>query len=248
MSKTNSTGDNLSAAKTEYLISNTVFHGGLNLSEPPWKLKASESPEMKNLFVKDGVLSCRDGQSWLTNPSVPSLGTGYTFYGPWHETFIAHISSYLYAFNIPTVGYATPTLIHLNVPQVRGTFFEYSGDLYYKTAGAYYKITATWNAGAQRWDFSVASVIGFIPVILINAEPSTGSGTMYQPENRFSAYKTVWYTSDGSAAYHLPVLATSISKVFVNGVQTTAYTYNSSTGILTFTNPPRLPFRPFPTT
>ena len=79
MAQKNASGAGTPSAKTEYLISNTIFHGGLNLSEPPWKLKASESPEMKNLFVKNGVLSCRDGQSWLTNPSVPSLGTGYTF-------------------------------------------------------------------------------------------------------------------------------------------------------------------------
>lgn len=236
------TGKNISqsaqSAKSEYLVNMASFFGGLNLSEPGFRLSGNECPKLTNLFVKNGLLCCRDGQSWMTNPSTPSLGTGHTFYGPWHGYFIAHISTYLYAFNIPSVGYATPTLIHLNVPQVRGTFFEYNGDLYYKTSGAYYKITATWNESAQRWDFSVSSMIGYVPVILINAEPSTGSGTMYQPENRYSAYKTVWYTSDGSAAYHLPVLATSISKVFVNGVQTTAYTYNSATGILTFTNPP----------
>ena len=66
--------------------------GGLNLWELDYRLGRNQSPEMKNLWWQDGVLQCRDGQSYLYGPSkeqmaspLPAgvepwtdLGTGYT--------------------------------------------------------------------------------------------------------------------------------------------------------------------------
>ena len=55
----------------------------------------------------------------------------------------------------------------------------------------------------------------------------------------------MWYNAQsGVTQYHLPVLATSVTKVVVDGVVTTAYTYYPATGIVEFntappvTNPP----------
>ena len=43
--------------------------GGLNLWEMDYRLDRNQSPEMKNLWWQDGVLQCRDGQSYLYGPS-----------------------------------------------------------------------------------------------------------------------------------------------------------------------------------
>ena len=66
--------------------------GGLNLWEMDYRINRNQSPEMKNLWWQDGVLQCRDGQSYIYGPSqeqmttpLPAgtvawtdLGTGYT--------------------------------------------------------------------------------------------------------------------------------------------------------------------------
>ena len=35
--------------------------GGLNLSELDYRMDADQSPDMQNLWWRDGVLGCRDG-------------------------------------------------------------------------------------------------------------------------------------------------------------------------------------------
>lgn len=77
------------------------------------------------------------------------------------------------------------------------------------------------------------------PVIVINASPTNGSGTMYQPENRLCSKKTVWYNAvAGVTDYQLPVTnIDGITKVLVNGVAqeySTQYTFNAVTGVVTF--------------
>ena len=85
--------------------------GGLNLWELDYRLGRNQSPEMKNLWWQDGVLQCRDGQSYLYGPSkeqmaspLPAgvepwvdLGTGYTCTPElfWGYAFF-HIGSKLY--------------------------------------------------------------------------------------------------------------------------------------------------------
>ena len=120
----------------------------------------------------------------------------------------------------------------------RGTFFLYSNQLYYKTRGAYKVITAAYaNDG---WSFSASSVVPYIPVVLINADPATGAGDLYQPENRLESRKTVWYNASvGVTQYHLPLLATTVTRVEVNGTRiTSGWAYNPQTGIVTFQTAP----------
>lgn len=95
---------------------------------------------------------------------------------------------------------------------------------------------------------SVATDQENTPVIVINADPSTGSGTMYQPENRLSYNKTVWYNAvAGVSVYHLPVKnIASIEYVEVNGQElprqtdlgVTNYTINKKAGTVTFVTAP----------
>jgi hypothetical protein len=78
------------------------------------------------------------------------------------------------------------------------------------------------------------------PVIVINASPANGSGTLYQPENRLSSRKTVWYNGDGTTTvYHLPVQAVSgVGPITVGGVTTSAASIDKEAGTVTFSSAP----------
>lgn len=80
------------------------------------------------------------------------------------------------------------------------------------------------------------------PVIVINADPSTGSGDMYQPENRLGYTKTVWYNAVTDVAdYYLPVRNAWLVQVTVNDVvqvEDTDFTYTHGIGRIRFTNAP----------
>lgn len=85
------------------------------------------------------------------------------------------------------------------------------------------------------------------PVTVINASPVNGSGTMYQPENRLSSRKTVWYNAvAGVTEYHLPVSQIQdVTEVVVDGmscmeggVSLYDYVVDKERGIVSFRNAP----------
>lgn len=182
--------------------------GGLNLWELDYRLDRNQSPEMKNLWWQDGVLQCRDGQSYLYGPTqaqmttpLPEgitawtdLGTGYTCTSDlfWGHAFF-HIGTQLYYMD-PSAE--TPTMTELvdGVPENRGTFFRYNDGLFYKNRGAFIKIKYDPDKTPV---FSASNVTddAYTPIIVMNASPSTGSGDTYQPENRLSPKKTVQYNA-----------------------------------------------------
>ena len=182
--------------------------GGLNLWEMDYRLNRNQSPEMKNLWWQDGVLQCRDGQSYLYGPRQEQLmtplpegvepwvdlGVGYTCTSDlfWDHAFF-HIGTKLYYMD-PSAE--TPAMTELvgGVPENRGTFFRYNDGLFYKNRGAFIKVKYD---PAKTPVFSASRVEdnAYTPIIVMNASPSTGSGDTYQPENRLSPKKTVQYNA-----------------------------------------------------
>ena len=73
-----------SAAKT-YTVDFPKLTGGLNLRELDYRMSPDQSPNMKNLWWKDGLLQCRDGQRYLSEDT--GVGEGYACYD---ELFHAH--------------------------------------------------------------------------------------------------------------------------------------------------------------
>ena len=182
--------------------------GGLNLWEMDYRLDRNQSPEMKNLWWQDGVLQCRDGQSYLYGPSQEQLitplpegvepwvdlGTGYTCTSDlfWDHAFF-HIGTKLYYMD-PSAETPAMTELVSGVPENRGTFFRYNDGLFYKNRGAFIKVKYD---PAKTPVFSASHVEddAYTPIIVMNASPSTGSGDTYQPENRLSPKKTVQYNA-----------------------------------------------------
>lgn len=225
--------------------------GGLNLWELDYRLDANESPEMKNLWWQDGVLQCRDGQDYLS--SNTEYGAGYACASElfWDYAFL-HIGTKIYYMD-PKVGSEAAVLTELvdGVPENRGTFFRYEEDLFYKNRGAFYRIAYTPDADPI---FKVTNVAeeAYTPVLVINADATTGSGDLYQPENRLSAKKEIWYnafqsnstvmgTGNGtstifdlgvtSADYLMGVKAVYVG---ITEISPTAYTVDLGLGRLTF--------------
>lgn len=212
--------------------------GGLNLRELSYRMASDQSPEMKNLCWRDGALCSRDGQVWLTEENTP--GTGYAAYeSTVHSAAFLHIGDGIWSLGMEGRTGDTllaPVRLCNCVPENRGTFFRWGDSLYYKNRGGYFRIQQT-DGG-----FSCAPVEAYTPVILINADPATGAGDLYQSENRLSPKKTVWYTAKaGETEYHLPVgEVDSIDRVEVDGVETMAYTADLGKGIVTFeASPPQ---------
>lgn len=182
--------------------------GGLNLWEMDYRLNRNQSPEMKNLWWQDGVLQCRDGQSYLYGPSQQQLttplpegvepwvdlGVGYTCTSDlfWDHAFF-HIGTKLYYMD-PSEEAPLMTELVDGVPENRGTFFRYNDGLFYKNRGAFIKVKYDPDETPM---FSASHVEdnAYTPIIVMNASPSTGSGDTYQPENRLSPKKTVQYNA-----------------------------------------------------
>ena len=171
--------------------------GGLNLWELDYRLTSNQSPEMKNLWWQDGVLQCRDGQTYLYENT--NLGAGYACHGEffWDNAFF-HIGDKIYRM-VMTDAEKTLVEVVADVPQNRGTFFRYDEFLFYKNRGGFFKIKYTPDAD-DPFEATDLGKDAYVPTIILNADPSSGSGDTYQPENRLSPKKKVQYNAADESA------------------------------------------------
>lgn len=227
----------------EYSVSFPKLDGGLNTWELDHRLKDNESPEMVNLWWKDGVLCSRDGQALLYSGEN---GVGWSAYeGVFHNSLFFHIGDTLYrADTVSGEEELSLTFLTDGVPENRGTWFCCGDALYYKNRGGYYRITCTELEGfgpSELWLTEEVSRWTYTPVVRINADPATGVGEEYQGENRLCAQKTVWYsTVEGVRDYRLPVQnVDSVDKVVVDGTELTGgYTVDLAAGTVSFDTEP----------
>lgn len=224
-----------SASKT-YSVEFPKLTGGLNLWELDYRMGANESPDMKNLWWQDGVLQSRDGQVAIASGTA---GAGHTCYDSlfWGYAFF-HIGTGLF-YCKPSASAVEMHCLCEGVAENRGTFFRYLDWLLYKNKGGFYKIAYT---PGEAQPFKVTNVVdeAYTPVIMLNADPTYGSGDLYQPENRLSPRKTVRYNAAADVkVYRLPVqLVDSVDEVKVDGKATSAYTADLAAGTVTFDTAP----------
>lgn len=221
----------------EQVLNFPRLDGGLNLSELDYRMDSDQSPDMRNLAWRDGVLSCRDGQVWLWQNTEGT--TGYACFSKlFHGAAFFHIGSRICYLPMPEDGNGempvTPVTVREGVPRNEGTFFRFADDLYYKNRGAYLRIRSQENG------FTAEEVTPYTPIILINTDPRTAAGDEYQSENRLSSQKTVWYTAvEGVRSYRLPVRdLDSVDAVEVDGVVVTDYNADLAEGVVTFDQEP----------
>lgn len=246
-----------------YSVNFPELNGGLNLRDADYLLKTNESPYMQNMWWKDGMLQCRPGQEEIaTTVDTGEPERSGTTLAAYSETFydhaFVHIGRVMYYFDPST----TPVVYHpmlTDLNPVRGTFFRYRDDLFYKNGawdepvegnvsvphhGGFYRIQ---YMPEDRLKFVMSRVEdeAYVPTTVLNADPATGSGDLYQPENRLTGRKRVVYkamtqtetksfTGDGKkTAFVRPDVPGSQAKryvgaVYVNGTLTPAGDYTVS--------------------
>lgn len=207
-----------------YSVNFPELNGGLNLRDADYLLKANESPCMQNMWWKDGMLQCRPGQEVIaTTVDTGEPERSGTTLAAYSETFydhaFVHIGQVMYYFDpsdTPVVYH--PMLTDLN--PVRGTFFRYRDDLFYKN-GAWESViieggsstTVQHHGGFYRIQYMpddrlmfVMSHVedeAYVPTTVLNADPATGAGDLYQPENRLTGRKRVVYKADAETEEQL---------------------------------------------
>ena len=249
-----------------YSVNFPELNGGLNLRDADYLLKANESPYMQNMWWKDGMLQCRPGQEEIattvdTGEPERSGTTLAAYADTFYDHAFVHIGRVMYYFDPST----TPVVYHpmlTDLNPVRGTFFRYRDDLFYKNGaweetiiagdssttlqhhGGFYRIQ---YMPEDRLKFVMSRVEdeAYVPTIVLNADPATGSGDLYQPENRLTGRKRVVYkattqtetqsfTGDGTTtAFARPDVDGSqaeryVGAVYVNGTLTPAGDYTVS--------------------
>ena len=224
----------------EYVVNFPRLDGGLNTWELDYRLKDNESPEMVNLLWKDGALCSRDGQAYLTTETLGKTRSAYD--GEFYGSMFFHNGNKLYRYD---QGSDTAECLGgMDIPENKGAWFRYGDALYYKNRGGFFRITCDYDPSemiSHFWIYSSVERWTYTPVILINAEPTTGAGNEYQGENRLSGQKTVWYsTVKGVTKYQLPVQnIDSVDKVIVDEVElTNGFTVDLAAGTVTFTSEP----------
>lgn len=213
----------------EYVVNFPRLDGGLNTWELDYRLDVNESPEMKNLWWKNGTLCCRDGQVYA---SEDLIGAAYSCYDDvYNGNVFFHIGDHIYAADAADPLRISLTSIADGIPENRGTWFRYGDRLYYKNRGGYFCIRY------EDGELHCSNVEAYTPIILINTEPTTAAGDEYQGENRLSGQKTVWYsTVAGVKEYKLPVQnINSVDQVIVDEAELTGgYTVDLAKGTVTF--------------
>ena len=230
-----------------YSVNFPELNGGLNLRDADYLLKANESPCMQNMWWKDDMLQCRPGQEAIAttvDPGEPERsGTTLAAYS---ETFydhaFVHIGRVMYYFDPST----TPVVYHpmlTDLNPVRGTFFRYRDDLFYKNGtweetiiaggssttlqhhGGFYRIQ---YMPEDRLKFVMSRVEdeAYVPTTVLNADPATGSGDLYQPENRLTGRKRVVYkaaTQTETKSFTGAGTTTAFARPDVNGAHSERY-------------------------
>ena len=115
-------------------------------------------------------------------------------------------------------------------------FFVYNNILYIKDSANYLEYNGT----------TLSSVVGYIPTTSISRSP-LGGGTIYEDVNMLSSYRKNTFVADGiSVEYYLDAQnITDVVSVKVNGstlIKNTDYTFNTTTGVITFVSAPSTPY------
>ena len=248
----------MSGRSGQRTITFDAFDGGVNYWEEEGKLGKNESPEMVNLWWEGGGLCARPGQVYVTGEVEGGVGYAASPEPFWDRTFL-HISSSLYCLDhTADLGddlYASLEELCSGVPRNRGTFFRYGECLYYKNRGGFYQIAYT-PEGEKLFTVTKVENLAYTPTILLNASPVSGSGDLYQPENRLTGRQRVKYTpevteetvsAEGDGAkriFSLGVTAAEnlqgVAEVWFGAclVRTALYECNPTTGTVTFTTAP----------
>lgn len=179
------------------------FSGGLNTRRIPTEIADNQCCVLQNMLWVNGALRSRKGTELL-----PVFGSDFTeshntigrnMYGEaWHGRYICaseYATGEIFAYDIEkqTTQWLYSAMYDGDPVSwgEKGCFFRFGEKLYYKNEKTY--VEFTYREGE---DMIVCSdVSAYVPIVQINTATS-GSGDLYQPENRLSDSKEIWFNAD----------------------------------------------------
>lgn len=231
--------------KTLSAVTYDGLRGGLNLKDEPSRVGATQSPDMMNMWYRDGVLKKRSGQRAVgTELGAADLGQSY-FYDKLFNGFLVCVHGGQFWYfdpdspqNVTAIESEALAASHDSGAK-HGTFFPFGEHLYYKAEGCYLRIAYEDGAlvaedllwAGKYGTFNVNQGAVYTPIIAINRNPDGTGGTLYQPENRINPRKEIWFDiDDESHDYRLPV-----SGATVHGISFGDASFQDSEGFTSIT-------------
>ncbi len=230
--------------RREYCFSFGIPSGGLNFEAEETALPKGQTGKMKNLIYENGALRCRPGQEvFIPREKFACEGVPICISPEDYRGFgFCHMGTGLFAF--PLRGENNPpdpVLLLSGLPETEGSFFPYRDKYYYKTKGRFIEISLS-SSGLPL----ASPVRAHIPLVFINCDPSSGSGTLSRQPNLLTGARRAGYSVTGeNSVFRLPEeKVRSLIYVKLDGEELTEgrdYAFNSSKGELVFPSPPPAP-------
>lgn len=254
----------LPTPNTLYSTSISGLYGGLNLNKTAYDIRPNQCSDMQNMIWKDGVLRGRAGLEQIGRPmfdddetskpfaeSPPAyvgdrFDTLSAFGETWHDRIFFQTNVGLYYVDMRTKDELQNPYILLqrlyDINEGKGSWFHFLESLYFKGRNCYYKIdfniedVIDEQSGetTQVETITCNPVVGYVPVIQINTQRD-GVGDRWQPENRMSSKKEVWFTADpGVYTVEIPCDGVSASfqlQQYINWRYENGYEVVGRTGI-----------------
>jgi hypothetical protein len=216
------------------IIPKTIeYFKGLKISINNTQIDDENSPDMLNLLADDrGSLDKRPGKINL----FTSIGTGTIKLLAVYRKSTGDIRLFAHGdklYKITDLAAGTYSEIYNGLAGTRIRGFNYNNKYYFLDGTTYRQYDGT----------TVSTVVGKIPTVAISTPP-TGGGTLFEPLNYIQPGFKQQFSGNGTdTAYQLPLTGLDVTAVTatVDGVakaETTDFTVNRTTGVVTFTVAP----------
>ena len=185
------------------------------------EINLSRSPDSLNMW-KD----YKETDSIRTRPDIEKKLTLDNVYGVffYNDMMLVHSGTKLYK---------EGTVIYEGLNPIVSDSFIYNNVWYFKDGKNYLKYDGT----------NINEVVGYIPTTSIARKPA-GGGTMYEDINYLSSYRYNTFLADGTSKHYF-LDAKELDEVkpvvWVNDVETTAFTVDYTEGKIIFTTAPSVP-------
>lgn len=209
-----------------YPSKDSKLNGGLDLADTEFQLPDDKTNDCLNVWYINGELDKRWGQDYLLETETVEAVAHSSYKYLYKDMIVKHCGTKLYTQD-PSTGINTEIFTGLNDAESR--IFKYNENLYLKQVGNY-----------VQWDGTTASdVEPYIPTVILNRDPLGAGGDLNEGYNRLGAGFINSFDGDGTTVYHLTdtdLDATLLTAVVdgVDKVETTDFTVNRTTGVVTF--------------
>ena len=201
------------------------LNGGLDLNGIEFELPENKTNKCLNVWFKNGQLDKRWGQNFVNNAEVVEAFGRSAYKYLYKGNIIKHTGTQLY--KQTPLGVVTSIFTGLN--NVKSRLFKFGDKIYFKQAGKYVQYDGT----------TAANVTPYIPTVIINRTP-TGGGNLLEDYNRLGkGFKNSFSGTGVATVFTLTdtLLDATLVTATVGGValvETTNFTVNRTTGVITF--------------